>query len=114
MQTEEILTELRNKVAQAEHIIKTATEERDRITIAIRALTGAPQKPAGLSVPDMILAAAETLGRDKVFDHKAIIHQADQQFPGKHEMIKRGVYTAINYLIKKQKLQRVPHGFQLL
>jgi hypothetical protein len=113
---------------QKETIRADAERKMAQIEAAIQVLRETPTSPASngharakghhdtVSVSDMVIEAAVAM---RVRGSQVIASHADLRTvalelnpdPGRQARIKRGIYSAVNYLLKKEKLRRFAGGW---
>jgi hypothetical protein len=115
-----IISQLKTEAEAVTKRIAAAQQSLARIHAAISALEGAENPAAaeiGLPVSKQIESAARRLaekhGREVVFDYKQLVITANELFPGRLKMLKRGVYTAAKSLKKDNILKLAPGGLTL-
>lgn len=73
-----------------------------------------PAQPAGPSVVEMALAAVDQMHNGTTFDAQSLRDKMTTLYPDDSVRIKKGVYNAMATLQRRNKIQRVPGGFQAI
>lgn len=119
---DEICQKLKTERAQLEDRIKRDTTRIERLTWAINGIEGsavpatAPPAPSVKrpSVADMAAAAIDQMHNGTTFDAQSLREKMLSLYPDPSDIarIKMGVYNAIAFLQKHNKVERCPGGFR--